>query len=329
MARSADEASPSSDFSISVVIPLYNKEKSIGATIRSVLSQSRRPEEIVVVDDGSTDHSLRLAKEALGEAAGIACKVVAQENAGVSAARNAGARESTGRFIALLDGDDEWLPDYLAEIERLARSFPAATVLTTRHGTMRADGSISSEPTRLPPGFFGLLERPLVRLRKGRGLINSSSVAIRRDAWERTGGFPLGGRQGEDVFVWLKLGLSETYAHSGALLSVVHLEHSEADSRKDVPGYHFSYFLGTREGRRFLANRDLRTYLASHLARRIFFRRLAGHSEVQQELRELASALPIVPRLACWLASCAPLPLVRTVQHLRMNFPAGNARRAP
>lgn len=300
-------------FSVSVVIPLFNKQDSIADTIASVLRQSRAPDEIVILDDGSTDSSVARAREALKTAEGIPFHLLSQPNAGVSAARNAGANASRSRFIAFLDGDDEWLPGYLAEVERLALAFPEATFLTTRSAIKKPDATLAPEPTTLPPDFFGLVDRPLRRLRAGRGLINSSSVTIRRDAWERSGGFPVGARQGEDIYLWLKLGLSETMAHSSAPLSILHPERSESESRKDEVGYHFAYFLGTAEGRRHLANPDLKSFLSWHLPRIVFFRRLAGHSAIMPGLRRLASALPPRPRIACWLASIAPLWLLRAV----------------
>ena len=87
---------------ISVVIPLYNKEKEIACTLRSVLAQTSQPLEIIVVDDGSTDGGAEVVR-AIGSPL---VRLVRQSNAGVCAARNRGIAESTGEYIALLDADD-------------------------------------------------------------------------------------------------------------------------------------------------------------------------------------------------------------------------------
>ena len=87
-----------SEPTISVVIPLYNKQLEIGAAVRSVLAQTRPPQEIIVVDDGSTDGG--------AESGSPLVRLVV--NAGVCAARNRGIAESTGEYIALLDADDAW-----------------------------------------------------------------------------------------------------------------------------------------------------------------------------------------------------------------------------
>jgi len=102
-------------YSVGVVIPAYNAEKFVARAIESVLSQTRRADEIIVVDDGSTDST---AAE-VGKF-GPRIRFVRQENGGASAARNAGIEAATSEWIAFLDADDEWLPEKLQlQIEHL------------------------------------------------------------------------------------------------------------------------------------------------------------------------------------------------------------------
>ncbi|HOM77565.1 MAG TPA: glycosyltransferase family A protein, partial [Anaerohalosphaeraceae bacterium] len=89
--------------SISVVIPAYNCQAYIRRAIDSVLGQSRPADEIIVVDDGSTDGTAEAVRTY-----GAKVILIQQENAGVSAARNAGIRAASGDWIAFLDADDEW-----------------------------------------------------------------------------------------------------------------------------------------------------------------------------------------------------------------------------
>ena len=112
---------------ISVVIPLYNKEKEIACTLRSVLAQTSQPLEIIVVDDGSTDGSAARVEE-IGSPL---IRLIQQENRGVSAARNRAMQEACGEYAALLDGDDTWEPGYLAEIERLIAAYPGCGAYAT------------------------------------------------------------------------------------------------------------------------------------------------------------------------------------------------------
>lgn len=93
---------------VSVVIPMYNAERFIGEALESVRSQTIRPREIIVVDDGSTDRSV-----AVVEAWDPEIRVLTQANAGAASARQAGSALAKGEMLAFLDADDLWLPDAL------------------------------------------------------------------------------------------------------------------------------------------------------------------------------------------------------------------------
>jgi glycosyltransferase involved in cell wall biosynthesis len=93
---------------ISVIIPVFNTEKYLAEAIESVLSQTVKPAEIIVVDDGSTDNSAEVARqfEPL-------VRLICQENKGVGAARNIGINNASGEFLAFLDADDLWAENKL------------------------------------------------------------------------------------------------------------------------------------------------------------------------------------------------------------------------
>lgn len=94
--------------SVTVVIPTYNRAALLGRALASLGAQTRRPEEIIVVDDGSSDGTAALVRECFG---GVV--YASQERAGVSAARNRGIAQARGEWIAFLDSDDEWRPGKL------------------------------------------------------------------------------------------------------------------------------------------------------------------------------------------------------------------------
>ena len=104
-----DEPAADNSNSISVVIPAYNSAAQLARALDSVLAQTRPAEEILVVDDGSTD-----ATAAMVRGYGDRVRLIEQANAGAAAARNTGIRAARGTWIAFLDADDEWLPDRLA-----------------------------------------------------------------------------------------------------------------------------------------------------------------------------------------------------------------------
>ena len=114
---------------ISIVIPLYNKERFIKETLNSVFNQTFLDYEIIIINDGSTDSS--------GEIVKILCKnkknttLIHQQNKGLSATRNKGIGLAKGEIIALLDADDLWGENYLKEIHKLYNDFPEASLYGT------------------------------------------------------------------------------------------------------------------------------------------------------------------------------------------------------
>jgi len=104
---------------ISVIIPAYNTERYLAEAVESVLAQTRPPAEIIIVDDGSTDESPRIARR-------FAKPVLYlhQSHAGAGAARNRGIAQAQGDWLAFLDADDLWLPDKLARQIALLESEP-------------------------------------------------------------------------------------------------------------------------------------------------------------------------------------------------------------
>lgn len=98
---------------ISVIIPMYNSEKTILKTLESVKNQTIDTEcfEIIIINDGSSDNSEFLVKKFIAENTDLNITLINQPNKGVSAARNAGLKMAKGEYIALLDSDDEWLPE--------------------------------------------------------------------------------------------------------------------------------------------------------------------------------------------------------------------------
>ncbi|MEA3392104.1 MAG: glycosyltransferase [Candidatus Marinimicrobia bacterium] len=117
---------------ISVVIPVYNRAQTIGRAIDSVLAQELLPEEIIVVDDGSTDNTPEILSSYLPK-----IQVVRQGNWGVSAARNRGIEVAGEKWITFLDSDDEWLPDKLQKQMSYIDQHPNTRILQTEERWIR------------------------------------------------------------------------------------------------------------------------------------------------------------------------------------------------
>ncbi len=160
---------------VSVIVPLYNREATIGQALRSVLEQSVPPSEIIVVDDGSVDGSAEVVR-ALADPR---VHYLHQANAGAGAARNRGLEVAQGDWVALLDSDDWWLPTRIASAAAAVAADERIEFLQTNRLHACPDG-------QLTPGLGALREQLIdVNWLLGGFVIKSSAVMIRRDLIER------------------------------------------------------------------------------------------------------------------------------------------------
>ena len=183
---------------ISVVIPLYNKEKSIASTLQSVYEQTYTDYEVVIVNDGSTDNSENVVKNF----AHIDNRwtLISQENAGVSAARNTGIIAAKGEYIAFLDADDIWAPSYLETLAALINDFPDAGLYSL--GYVEIDGD---EILKYDNKFATIERGVIVQPWNNKYRIWTGSVAANKERIIKLGLFDTRMTHGEDIDMWWRL----------------------------------------------------------------------------------------------------------------------------
>jgi glycosyltransferase involved in cell wall biosynthesis len=182
---------------ISVVIPLYNKEKSIKNTIRSVVAQTVTDFELLVINDGSTDTSREIV-------AGIhdsRIRIVDKPNGGISSSRNEGIMLARHDYIAFLDADDHWEPDFLETIKGLITDYPDADCYATGYACKYSNATLN---------VFGANKRGIIRdffkqVYKG-PVMHSSSICVKKSTFTKVGYFNTTIRRGEDYDMWARLG---------------------------------------------------------------------------------------------------------------------------
>ena len=185
----------------SIVIPLYNKAKSIAATIQSILDQSFADFELIIVDDGSTDDSVRVVNQFTDKR----IRLIQKENGGVCSARNVGILHAQCDFIALLDADDQWDTDYLLEQQKLINEFPQASMWGINFAEL-FDGKLIHElETALPKGYRGVVENYFSMQGRVSDLFCSSSVVIRKSAFDVAGLFDERLKYSEDIDMWYRI----------------------------------------------------------------------------------------------------------------------------
>ncbi len=209
---------------ISVVIPAYNAASCLQRAVDSVLDQTYKDYEIIVVNDGSTDRTAEV-----GKAYGDRIVYLAQENAGVSVARNQGAKHAKGEWIAFLDADDEFLPEKLAWQHRLLTQNPHLNwcagnyyssdgkQATLRVNKQRINGCLGELD------FFGDYFRAATTI--GLYIVWTSTVLVKRDVFLECGGFEPGRVHAEDVDLFWKIALRHPQiGYSVEPLSTYHLD---------------------------------------------------------------------------------------------------------
>lgn len=206
---------------ISIIIPLYNKAHQIRNTLASVLLQTYRDFELIIVDDGSTDDSIaEVQKFDDGR-----IRVIHQRNSGVSAARNRGIKEAKYDLIAFLDADDEWKPDYLDTQNRLAQKYPECSVFACNYEFHNSKGQIT--PTIIRKLSFksdtGILTNYFEVASISHPPLWTSAVVVRKKAIESVGGFPIGIKSGEDLLTWARLAVKFKIAYNRTPLAIYNL----------------------------------------------------------------------------------------------------------
>lgn len=204
---------------VSVVIPTYNRASRVTHALHSVLSQTRPPDEVIVVDDGSTDDT---AERIRTRFPGV--RLLTQENRGVSAARNAGIRAASGEWIALLDSDDEWLP---RKLELQLRAVAEETLVC--HGDeiwIRRGRRVNPMKKHRKHGGH-IFDKCLPRC-----VISPSSVLLRRRLLDTVGLFDEALPACEDYDLWLRVTARFPVLFVDEPLIVKHGGHDDQLSRR-------------------------------------------------------------------------------------------------
>lgn len=225
---------------ISVVTPLYNKEKQIVNTLHSVLRQTFQDFEFIIVDDGSTDRSV----EEIEKVHDARIRIIRQTNAGVSAARNRGIEEAKYELVAFLDADDEWKPEYLATQYSLYCKYPECSVYACNYAFRDACGKVVNTTINKLSfhGEDGILDNYFEVASYSNPPLCASTVMLKKEAVQTIGGFPIGIKSGEDLLTWARLAISYRIAYSRSCLCYFIIDEANYDVEQrtrlpDCPDY--------------------------------------------------------------------------------------------
>lgn len=180
--------------SISVVIPSFNRLTFLAKALKSVFAQSSKVDEVIVVDDGSTDGTAERIKALFPQVI-----LLSQPNRGVSAARNLGIKTARSRWIALLDSDDQWLPDKISAIRQAQAGFPQYSLIHSDEIWIRDGVRVNAMKKHRKTG--GWIFRNCLPL----CVISPSAAVIHRQVFDQVGYFDESLPACEDYDLWLRI----------------------------------------------------------------------------------------------------------------------------
>lgn len=197
---------------ISVVIPLYNKAHTIVNTLNTVINQSYKDFEVIIVNDGSTDNGVEVIQKHFTD---NRIRIINQKNAGVSAARNKGVEESKGEWIAFLDGDDEWHPEYLSIMQSLIHKYSSAGLFLCAGLIHNADGSISY---RIASKYEGI-KSPINLFHNPEVFSHTSATIVNKNIFNKTHRFIVDMHKFEDYLAFQATALITPVIYCGLPLT--------------------------------------------------------------------------------------------------------------
>lgn len=198
---------------ISVIIPLYNKSNTILSTLDTVLKQTYRHFEILIINDGCTDNSVELIQNSITDER---IKIIHQKNQGVSVARNKGVECAKYEYIAFLDGDDEWLPEYLSKMVDAIQLFPDSKMFCSAGLGRNGEGptvkrQIDKYSNKVVA--FNFFENPHI-------FLHISATVVTKELFYEVNGFPIGMKRNEDFAFLYSAALFTQPIYSGFPLSI-------------------------------------------------------------------------------------------------------------
>ncbi|WP_100610694.1 glycosyltransferase family 2 protein [Confluentibacter lentus] len=188
----------------SVIIPLYNKEAYIEETIKSVLNQSFQDFEVIIVDDGSTDSSYKMAVSFKSEK----IKLLKQDNQGVSIARNKGIDYATSKYIALLDADDLWHKNHLIELKKQIDLFTDAGLFCNNYEIFYRKNFSRNAQFNFDYNKDCLIIEDFFKASIINSVAWTSAVAFSKEKFKYLGEFNPALKTAQDLDLWIRFALN-------------------------------------------------------------------------------------------------------------------------
>lgn len=239
----------------SIIIPLYNKEKLIEATLSSVFNQNFTNFEVIIIDDGSTDNSFSMASNFKDDR----IEIFRQKNRGAAVSRNTGINLSNGKFIALIDGDDIWHPNHLDELKLQMELFPKAGLYCNNYEILHNKNTIreacfnftyANKPLILEDYFKASIINPVAW---------TSAVGFSKEKFESLNGFNPALEIAEDLDLWNRFALNYKVSFNPKVTMLYKFNVENSLSKEEKNDIRYSFINNYKEEE--IKNPSLKLYL--------------------------------------------------------------------
>lgn len=247
----------------SIILPLYNKEKSIYKTIKSVLNQTYNNYELIIINDGSTDNSVNIVNGFSDKR----IKLINKENGGVSSARNLGITESKYEFIAFIDGDDLWNSNYLFEMNSIINKYTEYYAFASAWARQKNDQIIyenfhlSNDKVHVISNYF--------EIAINHTLLWTSAVIIKKDIFTDIGYFDTNLSMGEDIDFWIRLNLKYKFIFYNVVLAFYIQDSENRACQGKIKPLHNNLLFKIDNYRNKLNNEYLSVFIDKYILRQI------------------------------------------------------------
>ncbi|MEZ8126000.1 glycosyltransferase family 2 protein [Vibrio splendidus] len=233
------------DIKFSVVIPLYNKGYSIISCLESIYGQLTPVDEVIIIDDGSSDDGHLKVQEYIDSGRVKNLILLRQNNQGVSISRNRGVSVSSNPWVAFLDADDEWKPNFISDIKSLIVKYPNCATYSSGH-LLNINGHITKSVNPFNRDYTGLVDNFFKRSKYG-SILNSSKVVVSKDMFNKVGKFPENVAHGEDLFLWIQFAVNYSMAYTSSRNVMINIvEDSSRLARNTTIPYPLEYYLNKK-----------------------------------------------------------------------------------
>lgn len=301
---------------LTVVMPLFNKEQSVARAIDSVLNQTAPFQQLIIVNDGSTDRSVSVVHQFDDSR----ITLINQVNQGVAAARNTGIAAANTQYVCFLDADDQWHPYFLEEIIQLISLNPQAGMFCARYeeideSSQRFVGNLVD----ITSDFSGQLPNFFSSYRYNRSLICSSNSCFNLDYFNQIGGYPVGAKIGEDMYVWLNMALLAPVMFSSKISACIYrnAENRSNTREKVVTPYHLQYFLAPTQQALLRANPTLKSFILYNAVIFCLYASEQGDKKTACRVAKRLLTHHIMYGTLCLIGVCMPRYMIQFLRKLR------------